>query len=59
VKEHLHDWSAYTGGFGSCDAAGQVRFEMDVVQVLPALADYAEQIPDGLLVVKPWLAPVV
>lgn len=58
LKAHMRDWSAYIGGFGSSDAHGQVRFELDVVQVLPALAEYAEQVPAGLLLVKPWLAPL-
>ena len=58
LKAHMHDWNAYIGGFGGSDAQGQVRFELEVVHVLPALASYAERLPDGLLVVNPWLAPV-
>jgi hypothetical protein len=58
VEDNMRDWTAYLGSLGNTDEHGQVQLSMDVAQVLPALARYAEQVPDGLLLVNPWLAPL-
>jgi hypothetical protein len=58
LEDNMRAWTAYMGSLGNTDAQGQVQLSMDVVQVLPDLARYAEQVPDGLLIVNPWLAPV-
>lgn len=57
VKANMRDWTAYAGSLGNVDAHGQVTLSVDVVRMMPSLATYAEQVPDGLLIVNPWLAP--
>lgn len=58
LEDNMGAWTAYLGSLGNTNAQGQVQLSMDVVQVLPSLARYAEEVADGLLVVNPWLAPV-
>ena len=50
-------WLLYNLGATTSDD-GQRQFSAKVVRVTPGLADFATEVPDGLLAVEPWLEPV-
>lgn len=60
VSSHLHDrhdeWNAYQWGQSSTQA-GQAYMTASLTRVLPAVGARAASLPDGLLVLEPWLLP--
>jgi len=51
------EWTFYLWGEGA-DETGQLRFSVDLVRVVRSFAEFAAKLPDGLLLIDPWLAPV-
>jgi hypothetical protein len=51
------EWLFYTWGEGA-DDFGQLQFTIELVRVVPSFAEFAGGLPDGLLLVDPWLSPV-
>ena len=58
IVERFAEWTAYSAGGVSSDNEGQPYVSADVVQVVPSLAEYAESLPERLLVIDAWLAPL-
>jgi len=60
VTSHLHDrhdeWHAYRWGPSSTQD-GQPYLTASLTRVLPEIAAWAASLPDGLLVLEPWLLP--
>lgn len=56
LDDHSHEWALFGCG-ESRGEDGQVQISAEVVRVLPAFAEFAAGVPDGLLAVDPWLAP--
>lgn len=56
LHAHFDDWALFESG-ESASSDGQLEISIQVVRVLPALADFAAGVPEGLLVVDPWLVP--
>jgi hypothetical protein len=60
VTSHLHDchdeWHAYQWGQSSTQD-GQACITASLTRVLPEIAAWAASLPDGLLVLEPWLLP--
>jgi len=56
VADRFHGWKMYASGDGSA-GDGQIVLEIHLVRVLPEMARWATEVPDGLLRVIPWLGP--
>jgi hypothetical protein len=60
VRSHLHDrhneWHVYQWGQSSTQD-GQACITVSLTRVLPEIAAWAASLPDGLLVLEPWLLP--
>jgi hypothetical protein len=58
VRSHLHDrhdeWHVYQWGQSSTQD-GQACITASLTRVLPEIAAWAASLPDGLLVLEPWL----
>jgi len=57
AQSRMHDWQSYRAGSGFTDDCQPV-VTVKVVHVLPALVAWAATVPDDLVEVEPWLAPV-
>ena len=56
LDAHQQEWLFYTWGEGA-DERGQLQFSIELVRVVPSFAEFAAELPDGLLLVDPWLSP--
>ena len=57
LRARFDDWRSFGSGQTS-SADGQIRFFVQVVRVVPELAAWAANVSEGLLKVRPWLAPL-
>ncbi|KAB2344292.1 hypothetical protein [Actinomadura rudentiformis] len=58
LSTSMRPWLIYQCGLAGAQDDGQPLLCADVVQVLPAFANWATTIPDGLLRITPWLARI-
>ncbi len=57
LRVRMGEWSIY--GYGkSVGEDGQPAVVAQVIRVQPALVSWALDVPDGLLLLQPWLAPI-
>jgi hypothetical protein len=60
IRDHLSDrseqWALLQWGPRS-DEVGQANITAGLARVLPEIAAWANALPDGILVLEPWLAP--
>jgi len=57
IHSHFQDWQAYSSGLTSGED-GQIVVTLSLVLLTPAIAAWAEQVPDRLLAPNPWLVPL-
>lgn len=57
LDAHAEEWLFYAWGEGA-DESGQLQFSIELVRVVPRFAEFAAGVPEGLLLVDPWLSPV-
>jgi hypothetical protein len=57
LDDHHEQWNVYLCGESSTDD-GQACITASLTRVLPEIAAWAESLPGGLLILKPWLAPL-
>jgi len=57
IHSHFQDWQVYSSGLTSGED-GQIVVTLSLVRLTPAIAAWAEQVPDRLLGLSPWLVPL-
>jgi hypothetical protein len=56
LRERHEQWQLYQHGPQHTED-GQARVAIRLVRVLPEIADWADSLPHGIVVIDPWLAP--
>ncbi|MGN6172739.1 MAG: hypothetical protein ACTHPS_07280, partial [Streptosporangiaceae bacterium] len=56
LDDHHEEWSLYGWGESSSDD-GQACITASLTRVVPEIATWAATLPEGLIVLKPWLSP--
>ena len=56
LQQHIHEWTIRSVGHGAAED-GQASVEAQVLRVRPELAEWAADLPEGLLRISPVLAP--